>query len=161
MSEKWHFFWCHWKNHFSVSASFAYFFSNWPSQGATPGQIWSQQFHLAGNPGSFFLPAIWKSSLFIDIVRLYMHRIFLFFWVFLPRKFKFFGQKGLQTYKSTTSSMLLLRSCVFLLFLSFIMKCFVLYTFEIFKKIKVLKKIGCGLQNAHLQLYDVIIALIE
>ena len=34
-----------------------------------------------------------------------------------------------------------------------------LYTFEIFKMIKVLKKVRCGLQNAHLKLYDVIIAL--
>ena len=39
------------------------------------------------------------------------------------------------------------------------MKCFVLYTFETFKIIKALKKVGFGLQNAHLQLYDVIIAL--
>ena len=39
------------------------------------------------------------------------------------------------------------------------MKCFVLYKFEIFQMIEVLKKIGCGLQNAHLKLYDVIIAL--
>ena len=39
------------------------------------------------------------------------------------------------------------------------MKCFVLYTIEIFKMIKVLKKDGCGLQNAHLKLYDVIFAL--
>ena len=40
----------------------------------------------------------------------------------------------------------------FLLFLLLIMKCFVLYKFEIFKMIKVFKKIGCGLQNAHLKL---------
>ena len=39
------------------------------------------------------------------------------------------------------------------------MKCSVLYKFEIFQMIEVLKKIGCGLQNAHLKLYDVIIAL--
>ena len=39
------------------------------------------------------------------------------------------------------------------------MKCFVLYTFETFKIIKALKKVGFGLQNAQLQLYDVIIAL--
>ena len=48
--------------------------------------------------------------------------------------------------------------CFFLLFLSFFMKCFVLYTFETFKMIKVLKKVGFGLQNAHLKLYNVIIA---
>ena len=46
----------------------------------------------------------------------------------------------------------------FLLFLLFNMKFFVLYTFEIFKMIKVLKKVRCGLQNAHLKLYDVILA---
>ena len=39
------------------------------------------------------------------------------------------------------------------------MKYFVHYKFEIFQMIKVLKKIGCGLQNAHSKLYDVIIAL--
>ena len=47
----------------------------------------------------------------------------------------------------------------FLLFLLFIMKCFVLYTFEIFKMIKVFKNVGRGLQNSHIKLYEVIITL--
>ena len=54
LSEKRPIFWRQSRNHFFVSANFAYFFSFWPSQGVTPGRIQSRQIHLAGNPGSFF-----------------------------------------------------------------------------------------------------------
>ena len=54
-----------------------------------------------------FLPANCKISLFFDIVQLYLQRIFLFFGSSFHESFKFFGQNGVQTYKSTTQSMLL------------------------------------------------------
>ena len=90
LSKIWPIFWPQTRNHFFVSANFAYFFSFWPSQGVTPGRIQSRQIHLAWNPGSFFLPGNWKSSLFIDIVQLYLDRIFRFFASSFHESFKFF-----------------------------------------------------------------------
>ena len=60
LSEIWPIFWRQSRNHFFVSANFAYFFSFWPLQGVTPGRIQSRQIHLAGNPGSFFCLQIEK-----------------------------------------------------------------------------------------------------
>ena len=85
----WPIFWPQSRNHFFVSANFAYFFSFWPSQGVTPGRIQSRQIHLAWNPGSFFA---WKLKKFF----VYWHRSvipgpnFSFFCVFLSRKFQVF-----------------------------------------------------------------------
>ena len=78
---------------------------------------------------------------------------FFFFWVFLPWKFLVFWTERsayVQGYNKEHAAIEKWR--FFLLFLSFIMKCFVLYTFETFKLIKVLKKVGFGLQNAHLKM---------
>ena len=90
--------------------------------------------------GVFFLPANWKSSLFFDIVQLYLHRIFLFFGSSFHKSFKFFGQNGLQAYKGTTSRMLLLRCCLFCFFVVYHEMCRALYIWNFqndpsFKKI--------------------------
>ena len=112
LGEKWQFFRRDWKNQLVVSANFAYFFAI----DLHRGQNWSQQFHLAWNPGSFFCLQIEKNLCLLTSFGYNFTEFFIFFGSSFHESLKFFGQNCLQTYKGTTSSMLLLRSCVFFTF---------------------------------------------
>ena len=68
------------------------------------GRNWSQQFHLAWNPGSFFCLQIEKVlCLLITFIDTCIE-VFSFGSVFYE-SFKFLGQNGAQRYSSTTGSM--------------------------------------------------------
>ena len=99
-----------------------------------------------------FLPANWKSSLFIDIVQLYLHQFFLFLGIPSMKVSSFLDRRSAYVQGYNKEHVAIEKWRFFYFFLSFIMKCFVLYTFETFKLIKVLKKVGFGLQNAHLKM---------
>ena len=84
--------------------------------GGNPGRIQSRQIHLAGNPVSFFCLQIEKVLCLLTSFSYTFTEFFFFFGSSFHESFKFFGHNGLQTYKGNTSSMLLLRSCVFFTF---------------------------------------------
>ena len=66
--------------------------------------------------GVFFCLQIEKVLCFLTSFSYTCTEFFFLFGSSFHKSFKFFGQNGLQTYKGTTSSMLLLRSCVFFYF---------------------------------------------
>ena len=134
---------------------FRLFFPNWPSQGATSGQIWSQQFHLAGNPGSFFACKLKKFFVYWD-------RSF----ISVP-KFSFLGLPSVKISSvldktvRKCSRVPQVACCFRKLWIFYIL--FVIYDERFcalhisnFQK-KSFQKLACGLENATF-LYDVTVA---